>query len=43
MKKTIMKAVARAAEKCVRKANSTTCLGFTYQPKAPKDIKNFKK
>lgn len=43
MKKTIAKLMARTAEKCVEKANKTACIGFTYQPKAPKGIKGFTK
>ena len=43
MKKAILKVMARAAEKSIIVANKTACCGFSYQPKAPKDIKNFKK
>ena len=43
MKKAILKVMAKAAEKSIVTANRTACSGFTYQPKAPKDIKNFKK
>lgn len=43
MKKAILKVMAKAAEKSIIAANKTACSGFSYQPKAPKDIKNFKK
>ncbi len=43
MKSKIMKAVAKMTEKTIRMANKTTCYGWTYQPKAPANIKNFKK
>lgn len=43
MKKLIMKAIAVMAEKSITTANKTACLGWSYQPKAPKNIKNFKK
>lgn len=43
MKKTILKVMAKAAEKSIATSNRTACCGFTYQPKAPKNIKNFKK
>lgn len=43
MKSTILKAVAKIAEKTVHSANKTTCYGWSYQPKAPASVKNFKK
>ncbi len=43
MKKMVMKAVATMAEKSIVKANKTTCWVLSYHPKAPKNIKNFKK
>lgn len=43
MKKAILKVMAKVAEKSIITANKTACCGFSYQPKAPKDIKNFKK
>ena len=43
MKKLILKAIATAAEKSISTANKTACFGWSYQPKAPKNIKNFKK
>lgn len=43
MKKTILKAAAKAAQMSAVKSGRTACLGFTYQPKAPKGIKTFKK
>lgn len=43
MKKQILKVVAKAAEATIKKSDSVICSWWTYQPKAPKDIKNFKK
>ncbi|MGN0650296.1 MAG: cyclic lactone autoinducer peptide [Oscillospiraceae bacterium] len=43
MKSQILKAVAKMAEKTILTANKTTCHGWTYQPKTPANIKNFKK
>lgn len=43
MKKLLMKAMAVMAEKSITTANKTACFGWSYQPKAPKNIKNFKK
>ncbi len=43
MKKIVMKVMAAAAEKSIAIANKTTCWGWSYHPKAPKNIKNFKK
>lgn len=43
MKKTILKAVAALAEKSISTDNNRACYCLTYQPKAPKNIKNFKK
>jgi cyclic lactone autoinducer peptide len=43
MKKNILKAVAFMAERAVKQANNTECRCLTYQPKAPDNIKNFKK
>lgn len=43
MKKLIMKAMAVMAEKSIAAANRTACCGWSYQPKAPKNIKSFKK
>ena len=43
MKKIAMKAIATMAEKSIIKANKTACWFLSYQPKAPKNIKNFKK
>ena len=43
MKKTLLKIAAKAAEKSAVKSANTACLVFTYQPKAPKGIKSFKK
>ena len=43
MKKTLLKIAAKAAEKSAVTSANTACLVFTYQPKAPKGIKSFKK
>ncbi len=43
MKSTILKIVAKMAEKTILTANKTTCCGWSYQPKAPAKIKDFKK
>lgn len=43
MKKIVMKVIAAMAEKSIATANKTACSGWSYQPKAPKNIKNFKK
>lgn len=43
MKRFVMKAIAAMAEKSIATANKTVCCGWSYQPKAPKNIKNFKK
>lgn len=43
MKKIILKAVAKLTEKEINSATKTNCRGYTYQPKVPADIKNFKK
>ena len=43
MKSQIMKAVAKMAEKTILTANKTACCGWTYQPKATANIKNFNK
>lgn len=43
MKSTILKAVAKITEKAVQASNHTTCLGWSYQPKLPANIKDFKK
>lgn len=43
MKKTLLKALAAMAEKSIATANKTTCIFYSYQPKAPANIKNFKK
>ena len=39
MKSTILKAVAKMTEKAIHTANKATCYGWTYQPKAPANIK----
>lgn len=43
MKKQMLSLVAKMAEKSIAKANNSACVGWTYQPKAPKDIKKFSK
>ncbi len=43
MKKKILKAISKLAEKSIKKSNSTACYGWTYQPKEPNGIKNFGK
>ncbi len=43
MKAIILKAVAKITEKTIYASNQTTCIAWTYQPKAPANIKNFKK
>lgn len=39
----ILKVIAQIAEKNIAISNNTACCFWSYQPKAPKDIKNFKK
>lgn len=39
----ILKVIARIAEKNIAISNSTTCCFWSFQPKAPKNIKVFKK
>jgi len=43
MKNICLKMIAKLAEKSIKTANNTACLGLSYQPKAPVGIKNFKK
>lgn len=43
MKKTLLKALEVMAEKSIATANKTTCSFWSYQPKAPANIKDFKK
>ena len=43
MKSQILKAVAKMAEKTIIASNNTACCAWSYQPKAPANIKNFKK
>ena len=43
MKKQILKTLALIVKGTIRLANNTTCVGWTYQPKAPEGIKNFNK
>lgn len=40
---TILKMVARIAEKNIAVSNNSTCFFMSYQPKVPKNIKDFKK
>lgn len=39
----ILKVIARIAEKNIAISNNTTCYFMSYQPKVPKNIKDFKK
>ncbi len=43
MKKILLKALKTMAEKSIATANKTTCTFWSYQPKAPANIKKFKK
>jgi len=43
MKNIGLKMIARLTEKSISKANNSACMALSYQPKAPKNIKNFKK
>ncbi|MCF0228450.1 MAG: cyclic lactone autoinducer peptide [Parasporobacterium sp.] len=43
MKKTVLRLLAKVAERSIKVSNNTNCTGWTYQPKAPKGIKQFKK
>ncbi|WP_084726266.1 cyclic lactone autoinducer peptide [Sporobacter termitidis] len=43
MKTPLLKLVANIAAKAVSRANDTASTFWTYQPKAPEGIKNFKK
>ncbi len=43
MTKALLKALAFAAEKNIARSNNTACFGLSYQPKAPANIKKFKK
>lgn len=39
----ILKVIARIAEKNIAISNNTACGFMSFQPKVPKNIKNFKK
>lgn len=39
----LTKILAMLTEFTIVKSVNTTCYGFSYQPKAPKNIKKFKK
>lgn len=39
----LMKIIAKLAEHTIVTSVNTTCYGLSYQPKAPKNIKKFKK
>lgn len=41
MKKTILKAVEKLTHTSVKLANNTASLAWSYEPKAPADIKKF--
>lgn len=43
MKKEILKVIAKLTEKTIISGNKINCEGYTYQPKVPAGIKNFKK
>ncbi len=43
MKEKMLKILATMAEKSIETANKTTCFFVSYQPKAPANIKDFKK
>ena len=43
MKEKMLKVLAAIAEKNIATANKTTCIFVSYQPKAPANIKDFKK
>lgn len=43
MKKQFLEMLASMAEKAIKQANNTASRYWSYQPKPPKDIKNFKK
>ncbi len=43
MKLSFLKAVAKITEATVKTSNTLNCWAWTYQPKAPANIKNFKK
>lgn len=40
---TILKMIALIAEKNITISNNTTCCFMSFQPKVPKNIKDFKK
>lgn len=43
MKKEILKVAAKMAEKSIKGDTRATCSWWSYQPKVPKNIKEFKK
>ncbi len=43
MKKQLLEVLAVMAEKAIKQANDTASRYWSYQPKPPEDIKNFKK
>ncbi len=43
MKEKMLRILAKMAEKSIETANKTTCTFYSYQPKAPANIKDFKK
>ncbi|GLB25397.1 hypothetical protein LXJ15735_16380 [Lacrimispora xylanolytica] len=42
-KNLILKLVSHMAEHAIKKANNTYCMYWSYQPKAPEGIKEFKR
>lgn len=43
MKNVVLKIIAKIAERSIKISNNTACVGWTYQPKMPNGIENFKK
>lgn len=43
MKKQCLEVLAKLSEKAIKKANNTACQNWTFQPKAPQNLKEFKK
>jgi len=43
MKKQFLEILANMAEKAIKQSNNRASRYWSYQPKAPEDIKNFKK
>lgn len=43
MIKFVLNLLSHAAERNITQSNHTACLGLSYQPKVPENIKDFKK